>query len=142
MIRLFRKEDITPVMKIWLDSNINAHNFIAKEYWTKHYAEVKELLPQAEVYVYEEDETHQIVGFIGLVNEYIAGIFVTGAAQSKGIGKKLLDYVKEVKADLTLDVYQKNERALSFYQREHFRIQSITNDENTNEKEYQLNWSK
>lgn len=129
-------------MQIWLDTNVKAHNFIPKEYWTSNYPTVKKMLPQAEVYVYENDDTHQIDGFIGLTNNYIAGIFIKDAAQSNGIGKQLLNYVKEMKPVLTLNVYQKNVRAVSFYLREQFSIQSENIDDNTNEKEYIMNWSK
>lgn len=54
---------------------------------------VKEMLPQAEVYVYEND--CQIEGFIGLNDEYMEGIFVRDEMQSQGIGKLLLNFVKE-----------------------------------------------
>lgn len=54
---------------------------------------VKEMLPQAEVYVYEND--CQIEGFIGLNDEYVEGIFVRDEMQSQGIGKLLLNFVKE-----------------------------------------------
>ncbi len=142
MIRAFRENDLTAVMQIWLDTIMKAHKFIRKEYWTNNYPVVKEMLPQAEGYVYEDDDTHQIVGFIGLTNNYIAGIFIKEAAQSKGIGKQLLNYVKEMKSDLNLNVYQKNVRAVSFYLREKFIIQSESIDENTNEKEFIMNWIK
>ncbi|MDO4322654.1 MAG: N-acetyltransferase [Lachnospiraceae bacterium] len=142
MIRTFRENDLTAVMQIWLDTNIKAHRFIQEEYWTANYAAVKEMLPQAEVYVYEDDATHQIAGFIGLTNNYIAGIFIEEAARSKGIGKQLLSYVKEIKPVLRLNVYQKNVRAVAFYLREQFIIQSENLDESTNEKEFVMNWSK
>ena len=79
------------------------------------------MLPQAEVYVYEDDKIIQ--GFIGINDEYIEGIFVSDEMQSCGIGKLLLDYIKNKKIRLRLNVYQKNARALSFYQREGFDIQ-------------------
>lgn len=142
MIRTFRENDLTDVMQIWLNTNIKTHNFIPKRYWTDNYAVVKEMLPQAEVYVYENDDLHQLVGFIGLTNNYIAGIFIKEGAQSKGIGKQLLNYVKEIKTVLSLSVYQKNVRAVSFYQREQFIIQCENMDGNTNEKEFIMNWSK
>lgn len=142
MIRIFRENDLSAVMQIWLDTNIKAHKFIQKEYWINNYTVVKEMLPQAEVYVYEDDNTHQIVGFIGLTNNYIAGIFIKEAAQSNGIGKQLLNYVKELKSVLHLRVYQKNVRAVSFYLREQFTIRSESMDDNTNEKEFIMNWSK
>lgn len=142
MIRILEETDLTAVMQIWLDTNIKAHNFISEEYWTANYAAVKEMLPQAEVYVYEDDDTHQITGFIGLAENYIAGIFIKEVVQSKGIGKQLLNYVKEIKSTLSLSVYQKNVRAVSFYQREHFIIQSENIDDDTNEKEFIMNWRK
>ena len=54
-------------------------------------------MSQAEVYVYEDDK--MIQGFVGLSNEYIEGIFVSDEMQSCGIGKLLLDYIKNKKSD-------------------------------------------
>lgn len=142
MIRIFRESDLVAVAQIWLDTNIKAHNFISKEYWIDNYVMIKDILPQAEIYVYEDDETNKIDGFIGLTDNYIEGIFVREAVQSKGIGKQLLDYVKEIKSNMRLSVYQKNIRAIGFYQREQFVIQSEKIDDNTNEKEFIMTWNK
>lgn len=142
MIRRFNENDLTAVMQIWLDTNIKAHDFIPKEYWIENFSAVKEMLPQAEVYVYENNDGHQIDGFIGLTDNYIAGIFVKESAQSKGIGKQLLAYVKEIKTNLTLSVYQKNTRAISFYQREQFVINSENIDGDTDETELIMTWRK
>lgn len=140
MIREFRESDLSDVMEIWLETNIKAHNFISEEYWTSNYEMVKEMLPKAEIYVYEDDAINLINGFIGLTDNYIAGIFVKDTAQSKGIGKQLLDYAKSLKSEMSLSVYQKNKRAVHFYQREQFQIQSENKDENTNEKEFIMIW--
>jgi putative acetyltransferase len=142
MIRTFRESDLSAVMEIWLDTNIKAHNFISKEYWTSNYEMVKEILPKAEIYVYEDDATNLIDGFIGLTDSYIAGLFVKETAQSKGIGKQLLDHVKSIKSNMSLSVYQENIRAVHFYQREQFQIQSENIYDNTNEKELIMIWSK
>ena len=116
MIRKLRKTDINRVADIWLKTNLKAHYFIPEQYWTNNYEVVKEMLPQAEVYVYEDDKIIQ--GFVGINDEYIEGIFVSDEMQSHGIGKILLDYMKDKKVRLQLNVYQKNVRAISFYQRE------------------------
>lgn len=142
MIRQFTNNDLNAVMKIWLETNLKAHNFIPKGYWTGNFDAVKETLPKSELYVYEDEETHQILGFIGLINNYIAGIFVNEDMQSKGIGKLILNYVKEIKDELNLSVYQKNARAIAFYLREQFVIQSENIDEQTDEKELLMTWSK
>ena len=33
MIRKFEKPDIDPVIKIWLEASIKAHNFVDSEFW-------------------------------------------------------------------------------------------------------------
>ena len=138
MIRKMQNIDIDRVADIWLKTNLKAHDFIPEQYWTSNYELVKEMMSQAEVYVYEDDK--MIQGFVGLSNEYMEGIFVSDEMQSRGIGKILLDYIKDKKDRLQLKVYQKNVRAMSFYQREGFTIQSEEMDEFTGEKEYVMNW--
>ncbi|MDE6209273.1 MAG: GNAT family N-acetyltransferase [Lachnospiraceae bacterium] len=140
MIRKLQKSDINRVADIWLDTNIKSHSFIPAQYWKDNLETVKEMFLQAEIYVYEE--RNKIQGFIGLDNDYIAGIFVWSEAQSNGIGKQLLDFVKGMKRQLNLSVYKKNIRALSFYKRENFDIQCEDTDENTGEKEYLMIWKK
>lgn len=138
MIRELRKVDINKVAEIWLDTNIKTHYFISAQYWKSNFELVKELLLQATVYVYEDKQ--EIQGFIGLSNEYIEGIFVSAEMQSQGIGKILLNYVKGKRNKLILNVYQKNTRAISFYQREGFEIQYSGLDETTGEKDYVMAW--
>ena len=138
MIRELRKVDINKVAEIWLDTNIKTHYFISAQYWKSNFELVKELLLQATVYVYEDKQ--EIQGFIGLSNEYIEGIFVSAEMQSQGIGKILLNYVKGKRNKLILNVYQKNTRAIPFYQREGFEIQYSGLDEATGEKDYVMAW--
>lgn len=138
MIRELRKVDINKVAEIWLDTNIKTHYFISAQYWKSNFELVKELLLQATVYVYEDKQ--EIQGFIGLSNEYIEGIFVSAEMQSQGIGKILLNYVTGKRNKLILNVYQKNTRAISFYQREGFEIQYSGLDEATGEKDYVMAW--
>lgn len=152
MIRELRQTDTDRIAEIWLDTNLRAHDFIPAEYWEGNFAAVREMLPQAEVYVYEEKRgdsglseqsdsgRDEILGFIGLNGDYIEGIFVCGEAQSRGIGKALLDLVKERKKKLSLNVYKKNRRAVNFYQRECFHIVEEGTDENTGESEYLMIW--
>ena len=138
MIRVLQEADIDRVAEIWLDSNLKAHHFIPAQYWKSNFGLVKEMLSQAEVYVYENDRNIQ--GFTGLNGEYIEGIFVSEAMQSQSIGKILLNYVKNTRSKLILNVYQKNTPAISFYQREGFEIQYSGLDEATGEKDYVMVW--
>ena len=140
MIRKLRKTDLDEVAYIWLHTNKKAHDFIAETYWDEHFEMVEGMLGDAEIYVFEEQG--QIKGFVGLDGEYIAGIFVREKEQSLGIGKQLLDFVKSLKGQVKLNVYQKNERAIKFYTREQFEIQDEQTDEATGEVEYLMLWKK
>lgn len=138
MIRELQNTDIDSVVALWLAANLQAHGFISPEYWKANQGMVKELLPQAEVYVYEKDG--EILGFAGLDGEFIEGFFVSEKAQSRGIGKSLMAFLKAKKPELRLNVYQKNTRAIRFYEREGFRIQSEGMDAATGEKDYVMAW--
>ncbi len=140
MIRRFEKKDINTVMQIWKNENIKAHKFILKEYWEGNYNFVKETLPNTEIYVYIIKE--KIVGFVGLANNYIEGIFVDTNNQCNGIGTSLLNKVKESRNNLTLNVYKKNINAISFYKKNGFVITSKNIDNNTKEIEYTMTWNK
>ena len=124
MIRELQNADINKVTDIWLDTNVTAHSFISSQYWQNNFELVKELLLQATVYVYEQNQ--EIQGFIGLNEEYIEGIFVSNEMHNRN--------------KLFLNVYQKNIRAIAFYQREGFEIQHSGFDEATKEKEYVMKW--
>ena len=133
MIRAFKLEDLDQVMQIWLDSNLEAHHFINREFWIDNAPMVKEQLLDAEIYVYENE--NKIVGFVGLQDNYLAGIFVDKSMRSKGIGKQLLDYVKGLRQELLLTVYHENESAVKFYKREGLTTISQEMDEVTNNLE-------
>ena len=138
MIRELQKADVNKVADIWLDTNIKTHYFIPAKYWKSNFELVKELLLQATVYVYEDNQ--EIQGFIGLNGEYIEGIFVSDEKQSQGIGKILLNYAKDKRSKLLLNVYQKNTQAISFYQREGFEVQYSSLDKDVGEKDYVMSW--
>lgn len=138
MIRKLREADIAAVAGLWLDTNLKAHGFVPTEYWRSNYEPLKAMLPEAEVYVYEN--AGEIAAFIGMNGEYIEGIFVSDKMQSRGIGKLMLDHVKAKKDVLRLNVYQKNERAVRFYKREGFEIYDVGTDEATGEKDYTMIW--
>lgn len=140
MIRKLQKKDLPQVMQIWLAGNIEAHPFIPKAYWRDHFDAVAAQLPQADVFVFEKDG--KIVGFIGLVDNYVAGLFVEKNSRSQGIGRQLLDYAKGLHESLKLHVYEQNERAVEFYKREGFVRFGKDLDRDTNAAEYLMAWQK
>ena len=142
MIRKFRDEDTVKVMTIWTKGNFQGHSFIDKDYWLLNFNKVKdEYLKKANTYVYVEDDT--IKGFISVLdNYYIGALFVRQEYKRQGIGRKLLNYVKERYDKLELNVYEKNMDAILFYVSQGFVNQKIQIDEKTNEKEYVMDWKK
>ena len=87
-------------------------------------------------------ENDKIEGFIGINEDYIEGIFVNSNYQNKGIGTALLNKAKEAKEELTLNVYEKNRKAIKFYEKNGFKIVKEAVDKETNEKEFRMIWNK
>lgn len=140
MIREYKAYDLDRIMELWLETNKKAHPFIKESYWEENFEDVRKLIPEATVFVYEKDGI--ILGFIGLMESYIAGIFIDESYQSNGIGRQLLEKVKSMKEELLLQVYVKNSRAITFYKREGFSVLQEQKDEATQEKETVMKWSK
>lgn len=131
-VRLFEFQDLDKIMDIWLQGNLEAHSFIDAEYWKKNFDSVKSVLPNAEVYVHEEDG--EILGFIGMDAEYIAGIFVAAGHKGQGIGHQLIETVKKKKR-LSLHVFDKNTGAMAFYLKEGFTVRDRMTEKETGESE-------
>ena len=138
MIRRFENNDLAQIMDIWRETNIRAHSFIDQKYWDENFEAVREMIPEADVYVFEESGV--IKGFAGLSSNYIAGIFVEHESQSRSIGRMLLNHVKSFNSSLQLSVYRNNERAVKFYLREGFSVEEESTDENTGKIEYSMRW--
>jgi putative acetyltransferase len=137
VIKKLNLSKLDEVMKIWLDTNIESHNFIPREYWINNFDLVKQMLPSADIYVFEENNI--IKGFIGIIEQsYIAGIFIKKEFQREGIGYKLIEYCKLKYKHLELDVFQKNEGALKFYYKNNFKVLDKKINEETQEFEYTM----
>ena len=91
MIRKFQPQDTDQVMKIWLESSLDSHDFIPASYWQKNFVAVRDnYLPASTTYVWEEDG--EIKAFASLMNEdKLGALFVDASARGKGIGKALID---------------------------------------------------
>ena len=138
MIRNMQTRDSQRVMQLWLNGNLQAHNFIPAKFWESNAPSVYEQLLQADGYVYEADG--EILGFAGMQGNYLAGIFVDVRSRSLGIGKKLLSHIKSRYPAFFLHVYQANRRAVAFYQREGLSIASAGPEEATGEPDFVMTW--
>lgn len=132
------EKTLDSLLAIWLEGNLQAHSFIPKNYWLDNQVAVREGLAQARIFVKETDG--KAVGFLGLVEEEIAGLFVKEQFQKQGIGEALIQRVKDEKTILTLNVYQNNQAALLFYERQGFRRVRHQIEPQTQQKEWLMRW--
>jgi ribosomal protein S18 acetylase RimI-like enzyme len=99
-------QQLDDIMAIWLASNLEAHDFVPARYWQENFALVKQLMPQAELTVAQVDG--KIVGFAGMQEDYLAGIFIDAAYRDRGLGTQLLTHLQARHAVITLNVFDQN----------------------------------
>lgn len=80
-------------MEIWLQTNVEAHDFIPESYWRKNYESVKGMLPDAQIFIYEDGNIIQ--GFVGLMKDYIAGILSSGTVSLRVLENPCLRIERE-----------------------------------------------
>ena len=136
IIRKFYEADLQKVMRIWYDGNIQAHDFIDQEYWDRNFGYVSRLIPRTEVYVYERDGN--VVGFIGIDEGYVNGLFVEDTYRGCGMGTKLLHYVMDLYEVIELDVFEDNFGAVCFYEKRNFKKLREEINEDLGEVEYRM----
>lgn len=118
LIEPLDSSDLETISQIWLMSNLDTHDFIEKEHWLNNYSFVKKAFSSATIYAYYSD--NKIVGFLGIINEYIAGIFILQDYRSLGIGTQLLKAIQSTHTKPTLDVYQKKYASTKILSKERF----------------------
>ncbi len=140
MIRTYQEQDLNRMTEIWLEASLLAHPFVNADYWKEQTDAMRNVyLPASNSLVYI-DNRGDIAGFISMVDNYLAAIFIAPDKQGQGIGKKLLEEVKRNHDTITLAVYSKNERAIQFYKREGFEQTEERTDTNTGEKEWLMTY--
>ncbi|MFD1630783.1 N-acetyltransferase [Pseudopedobacter beijingensis] len=135
MIRSFENKDLDCIISIWLKASILAHDFVEQNYWIKKSEDMRKIyLPSSHTFVFFDQEKG-VIGFISLVKNYIAALFVSPEWQGKGIGKQLMDFAKQRHPILELGVYSKNSDSIIFYKKQGFKVIEKRVDEHTGEEE-------
>lgn len=138
-IRAASPEDYAKLAELWLEASILAHDFIDPAYWVQNKNKMQhEYLPMSDVYIAESGG--EIKGFIALLANQIAAIFVAPQSQGQGIGGRLISHAKSLKAQLQLSVYQANHNSVQFYLSKGFQIAAESVDAQTNAAEYVMRW--
>lgn len=140
MIRKASTEDLDKIVAIWLATNLEAHEFIEASYWQDQLLHVAQAIDAAEVYVAEDFGFIQ--GFIGLQASYVAGLFVAQEFQGQGVGSQLLSFAKEKRSPLSLSVFEKNEKAITFYEKQGFQVVKRDMDPATGQGQVWMSYEK
>ncbi|KFC76861.1 MULTISPECIES: N-acetyltransferase [Buttiauxella] len=140
MIRRLQPDEMDELIEIWLASTIQAHPFISENYWHESESIVRNVyIPQSETWVYQHQD--KMVGFISVLDSlFIGALFVSEPFIGKGMGQSLMEHVKEIYPSLSLEVYQKNQRAVHFYHRQGFRIEESAWQNETRHPTWIMSW--
>ncbi len=121
MIRKYNATDLTNVIDIWYKSSIIAHPFLENDFVEKVKKDMQEIyIPKAETWVYEENGV--LIGFISMLENEVAGLFVNPNQQTKGIGTQLVDYAAKLHNELEVEVFEKNKIGRPFYDKYGFKF--------------------
>ncbi|EUL92729.1 N-acetyltransferase [Klebsiella aerogenes] len=140
MIQKWDATETGPLLELWLESTIYAHPFIAESYWRESLEVVRDVyLPAAATWVWQENDA--LKGFISVMDSrFVGALFVAPQAIRHSIGRALLDEVKQHYDWLSLEVYQKNVRAVNFYHAQGFRIEDCAWQDDTQHPTWIMHW--
>src|SRR5699024_4298617 len=141
MIRAYKENDIDILIDIWYKRTLQAHDVIDSGYWESQLEEMKEkYIPRTETHVITNQT--KIIGFISMVECYLAALYIDVPYTNNRAGKELLNYEKRRRNKIRLKVYKENLSAVRFYEKNGFIIKEELTDEQTNKQEYLMEWTK
>ena len=139
MIRQATPDDADTILDVWLLASLQAHDFIPAAFWWQQQEAMRaRYLPAAQIWVCERQG--EVQGFVALVNDYVAALFVRPDCQQNGIGRALLDTAKQQRHTLTLRVYCENDIAVNFYCNQGFSIIAEGTDAATSQPELYMEY--
>lgn len=114
MIRKRKEKDNDEIMNVWYEASSLAHPFLKTSFVEKVKKDMREIyIPNTETWVYEENNA--VIGFISMLENEIAGLFVMPNKHFKGIGTQLVNSVREFHNELEVEVFEKNVIGRAFY---------------------------
>ena len=120
-IRRAVPEDLPELLDIWLRSVRATHKFLAEEDIQELLPLVRDMaLPSLELWVLEDSGTP--VGFVGLAGAKLEALFLSPDHLRRGGGRCLVQFARERKGPLTVDVNEQNPEAILFYQSMGFKV--------------------
>lgn len=137
MIRKFKPTDQDQTLTVWYNASVVAHDFLGEDFFTKERkAIVENYFPVTEKWVYEFNGC--VVGFIAMIENEVGAIFVDPDVQGQGIGRVLMDHVRQSRDFLELDVFKNNHIGRRFYDHYGFRFVHESIHEETGQPQLRL----
>ena len=113
-LRPAQPTDAPKLLQIWLDASRVGHAFLGEETLQEQLPKLRDVyIPHADNWVAIEGD--HILGFIGMIDNHIGGLFVAPEAHRRGVGRFLVEHVASRIGELTVEVYEQNRSACSFY---------------------------
>ena len=120
MIRKHTPKDLNSILDIWYQASTLAHPFLDDAFVEQVKTAMRDIyVPGSETWVYEQN--NNILGFIGMMDNEIGGLFVLPNQHGKGIGAQLLNYIKPNYKNLEVEVFEKNNLGRGFYDKKGFK---------------------
>lgn len=109
-------------MKIWQQASILAHPFLKDEFVKKVTKDMREIyLPNQDAKTYVYEKSNEVLVFISMIGNEIAGLFVKPEHHSKGIGSNLVNHIKDNYENLEVEVFKNNKIGHAFYDKYGFK---------------------
>lgn len=139
-IRQYEDKDLNEVVSAWDKASEIGHPFFEKAFQAQERKNLAELyLPNADTWVVEID--NQVIGFIALIENEVAGLFLDPEYHDKKIGKLMMDKAQALHGNLEVEVFKKNLIGRNFYDQYGFSLLEEKIHEQTGEQVLRLKFT-
>lgn len=139
-IRQYQSSDLNGLMDAWESANGLAHPFLQEDFVAQVRRDIPVLyLPNADTWVVELESC--IVGFMALIGNEVAAMFLRPEYHGKRIGKMMMDKAQELHENLELEVFKRNTIGCNFYSKYGFELLEEKMHEPTDEPVLRLKFS-
>ena len=115
MIRKYKASDRDALLEVWRKASALAHPFLSEDFMARE-AEYMRNVFRADGERWVLEENGQPIGFIALIDNEIAGLFLHPSFHGKGLGRAMVDHAVSLKGPLRVEVLKENAIGRRFYE--------------------------
>lgn len=122
-IRPAQPADHETLVNLWLRSVRASHHFLTEQDIQALLPLVHDAaLPNLELWVLEREQN--VLGFLGLAGVKVEALFLAPEHFRQGHGRRLIEFARELKGPMSVDVNEQNPEACHFYEALGFVVES------------------